>query len=760
MSNSKIFGYILFLFIAIIFFLYLIFISPFISLPPLGKHAWNESIYLTFLHSIIKNNNPFFFYQAYDLNRPDFNVGYVYFWTNYLLIKLVKIINLSELFSFRLLSTISTLLSLITFSFILIKFKLKKFIILLSLIFFLFSPLVIYYGWKAQLEPFLILLFLVSQFTLIKFIKGEGGTYSHNISCLILGILIASRSNFIVFLPLYFIPFLFSIKEKDAILKKLQLLVIPIFLIVGGILIMILPSSILYPQYSPLTFLYKRIFEAGIYAFSAGAEIKSPMLVFINDALWKQIALLLPFSIFSFFIFKNEIKSPRLRIYFLLLAVVTLIFFSLTYIHTSNHTYQTYYGILWFVLASSISLNFFIKIFKKYISRLGSKKQIPYMIIFSFVLLNVFLSCHFTTSFYGLYTEEIYDDIDAYGTYESYMVGSIIKYILNEANDTEGYILVQSPTVYYPTHHPSLDYNMLYKWNNKTKSYTGYSFFKNQSEFIEEIKSRSISILTITPDVFGSMSKKFSEYKNFNFVDICYTKNFVISINKEILHQNPKIKIKCINFLLNLTSNDDIASRVLSSDWLTSMDVSCRLCEDLEELSYYKHSTKKFQIPEIDSLRNNFTLALFLYTDSIEEQTDIVSKGSIWKIRFGNRNDIYMECPKTSEGYGWIDGVYYTPNLFLPTCIVFRYSSQNANIFVNGINKSETFYLIKNNTRVKTSPTNLLFSDDPLIIGNEKFEGRIKIQVFNRVFDNEEITRLCSIKIPEEFIPNLIFESE
>jgi len=72
------------LLIVLIFTLYLVLIYPYVHMPPVGRHAWNEAIYLTFLHSIMSNNNPFLYYQAYDKNRPDFNVGYLYFWVNYI----------------------------------------------------------------------------------------------------------------------------------------------------------------------------------------------------------------------------------------------------------------------------------------------------------------------------------------------------------------------------------------------------------------------------------------------------------------------------------------------------------------------------------------------------------------------------------------------------------------------------------------------------------------------------------------------------
>lgn len=723
--------------------LYLVFVHPFISLPALGKHAWNEAIYLTFLHSLVKDNHPFFFYQAYDVNRPDFNVGYIYFWANCFFTKLINIfITLQEFLSFRLLSLVSTLLTLIVLFFILEEFKISRFVIPITLLFFLFSPLILYYGWKAQLEPLLNFLFLLSQLFLIKFVKKGNKNFYFYISCLMLGVLISSRSNFVVFLPVYFVPFLFL--EKGKTLKGFLL---TISLVAFGSLITVLPSAILYPQYSPLIFLYKRIFEAGKYAFSPGKEIRNVMLVFINDALWKQIILSAPLSIFSLFVFKRSISSSKLKIYFLLLSLTTWIFFSLVYAHAANHTYQTYYGILWFMLGTSITLNFFYNSYKKYIS---------YLVIFSLIVFNIYFSYHFVTSFYGLYTDKFYDNIDAYGTYESYIVGKILKYIVDETN-LSGYLLVQSPTVYNPTYHPSITYQEVYRWNDKTKDYSYYNFFNNPTEFIEEIKKRNIALLTITPDVFARISKEFSEYKDRNFIDVCYTKNFTISLNSNIFYRDPTIKLKVINFLRDLLNRDKIASKVTYNDWLASMDIPFYISKNMEKLPYFNHTSLSLKVPKADVMKNNFTIVIFLYTTTLQSDTDIVTKGNIWKVKFGGNKDIYFEASKTSEGYGWIDGAYYVPYLALPSCIVFRYSTDNVSIYINGVKKSETFFLIKNNSKIIMKPPNLLTSTEPLVLGSEKFGGRIKVLIFSKPLNEDEIFKISSFK--EDYKQFLIFEN-
>lgn len=510
---------------------YIILINQFVFMPPVGRHAWNEAIYLTFLHTIVDNNNPFLLYQAYDIARPDYNVGYTYFLTSYIFFDFFKIMHLdiSEMIIFRLLSIFSTLMSLAIIFFIMKEFDIRNNTIYTVLILYLFSPLVMNFGWKAQIEPFLILLFLISQLLFIKFLKYRNQTNLY-ISCLIFGTIIASRSNFIVFTPIYVVPFLLS--------KDLKRMISVPFLTIFAIFITIAPSLILYPQYGQLGFLYKRIFDAGAYATFAGKPIDNVISTFIDDALWKQALLLFPLTILSLLFFKKVVQI-RLRSYFTLLFLTSWSFLLYTHIHTANHIYQMYYAILLMILAGGISIDTLSNKLKRYSS----------YFLYSLILISAILSYNYATSFYGLYTARIYNgDIDAYGTFESYDVGVAMRQILNETK-SDGYILVQSPTVYYPAYHQSITYFGDFKWNSEKRNYTSYSFFEDQNAFIDDIKTRNIDMLTITPDVYGNKIQKFDDYINSNFVDICNTKNFAIFLNKTIFDNNISIKSRCNDFL-------------------------------------------------------------------------------------------------------------------------------------------------------------------------------------------------------------------
>jgi len=450
------------------------------------------------------------------------------------------------------------------------------------------------------------------------------------------------------------------------------------------------------------------------------------------------------------------IYSLKLKFYFLLLGIITLIFFLLVYPHASNHTFQTYYGLLWFSLASCVTFNFIENIIKQ--------KYIIYLIISLFVFIHLFLSVYFIISFYGLFTDKIYDKIDAYGTYESYAVGQTLKYILEETNNNSGYILVQSPTVYYPSYRQSLTYHEVYSYDLEKNDYLFYNYFKNQSEFLSEIENRNIILMTITPDVFYTMSNEFLKYKNMNFVDICYTKNFVISMNETVFHNSPEIKINCINFLNNMTKNDNLANNTISNQWLESASILTKIEKNFENSLFIDKNFKEFNGLKLN--KNNFTILLFLNSDNLVNNTDIVTlkdqintneKNNIWRVRFGGNNDIYLEIPKAMDGYSWMEGVYYYPQLNLPTCVVFMYSPNNYGTYINAVKKSETFFLLKNEERLKSIPSDLNFTQNQsLIIGSENFKGKIKTFIFNQTFSDTDIFNICLF--PEEF--NFSFTSE
>jgi hypothetical protein len=254
------------------------------------------------------------------------------------------------------------------------------------------------------------------------------------------------------------------------------------------------------------------------------------------------------------------------------------------------------------------------------------------------------------------------------------------------------------------------------------------------------------------------MSDEFREYIENNFVEVCSTKNFLIKLKKEIFNENPDVKIKCNKFLYDQITSYGKISELNTDSWLESTGVSIELYDNLEEFNFYNYSEKQFNISEVNSLENNFTLVVYLYTHKIPTDKSIISKGNIWNLKFGSSNDLYLEVPNTSKGYGWIDGVYFDPYLSLPTCVVIKYSKNEGSIYVNNVKKTDVFFLIENETRNTAKPIDLLIDNDPLIIGNKDFQGRIKLLIFNRIFEDSEIKKLCSLVIENEYAENLIFE--
>ena len=69
----------------LLIFSYIVFELFFVlPLPIVGIHSWNESVYLSLAKYMQKGGNPFVFKAAFDPFRPDYNVGYLFFWASYI----------------------------------------------------------------------------------------------------------------------------------------------------------------------------------------------------------------------------------------------------------------------------------------------------------------------------------------------------------------------------------------------------------------------------------------------------------------------------------------------------------------------------------------------------------------------------------------------------------------------------------------------------------------------------------------------------
>ncbi len=717
--SSKIYYAIAFVFV---FFIYFLSIHGYLYDPPVGRHGWNEALYMTFLHSITQSGTPFLFFQAYDSQRPDFNVGYVYFWAAYAFEKVVSF--LPEMFSFRLISLISTFLSMIVLFYLLLMFKIHPLAAFFSVSMVLFSPLIFYYGWKVQLEPFLILLFFLSQVLLLAYIKDRSRFAVFCASGFILGVLVASRSNFIVFTPLLLVPSFLEYKENKLSIKRLF---IGSFLVLVGMLTTILPSAILYPQYGPFTFLYNRIFQADSYAFSAGKDVGNYFMTFLLDGLVKQLVLLLPLSILGLFLaFRMELD--RLKTYFFALGFLSLIFFALVYRHASNHPFQLYYGLLWIALAVGISLDF--------IQNYLGKTYLGFALFVSFFFLHFVFSLFFLYSYYGFYSAQIYEGVDAYGTFESYAVGKSINEIMSNVN-SKGYALVQSPTVYYPAYSPAFTYYELYRFDPISKQYSSFSYFSNQSAFLGEVEKRNVVLLTVTPEVYSSMTREFFDYKSRNFVDLCYTKNFMISINKSVFFDHPGLAKECYKSLDNFSSG---ASRIPFGIRSLSIGSLSGRSAALDALNS-KNDTVISSGNVYSS--NNFTMLLFLNSNDFRVGERIAgiddSAGKpVLSVKFGGNYDLYLEASSTKKGYGWMSGGYYLPFINESACVVFSYSPSYYGVYIDGVDSGSQFYLLKDGIAYESLPEDIVISGPgKLVVGG--FSGAGKVFVFNQTFPHEDL---------------------
>ena len=532
---------------------YLYVVSGYLGLPPVGFHAWDESQYLAVLHNIVAHNAPFLFLDAYDLQHPVFYSGFLFYWAEFLSYAFASFLGASnEIIIFRASSIAATFASAILLTAILNEFGVKRLANLTSVVLFVASPLAVYFGWKAILEPILVCIFLFSQLIVVRALKRRTfPTVPMVVSLIMGGSLMASKFDFAPFMPLWLLPPLFfGGHEVLSAFRRLAYVLLAVAAVVAGAAITLFPSQLLYPQYFPaeLNILAGYLVGNAEAALSIPMQFPNAMLTFIFRVTWIQTTVFFPLCLMGMMSVRRIRVEKPLKIYFLVLSFVTLLFLLLTYPNDAVNFYQAYYAVPWLVLGTGL-----------FLQRLGDTrhKGITGVAILALVLLSVAISGYNLNSFYGIGSSRVYSGIDPYGTIESYVVGLTIRYVLNQTGNPAGYALVQSPTMIYPIDHESLNFQDMYVWNSSLREYTAlYSLFDNESQFVAELETKNIAILTLTPDVSAAMTPSLGDYIARGFTGICHTSHTTIMLNTTLYVQYPFIGQSCDGYLAGLAASN------------------------------------------------------------------------------------------------------------------------------------------------------------------------------------------------------------
>ncbi len=664
----------------------LVFVLP---LPLVGVHSWNESVYLSMAKFTQEGGNPFVFRAAYDPIRPDYNVGYLFFWASYIFHSVTRGFSTPTFAAFlwlsRAFSLIATSISSFLIYSIAMRFSKREWCAYAAVVGFLFSPLVLYFGTKFQLEPFAFSVFLFSW--LLVFRYAETGKFRYGIlGFTILGALIATRQIFAIYVPAFLLtPFIGRIKrqpQKEARAKS----ALSISALILGFLSPVLLTQFIVPEYTPIKFQFLRLIESPSMALTSPEQTGNLITQYFENSLLSSLGLIFLFVPVMIAILSYK-RTVNIEILAFLCGGIT--YFVFAFLHNIVHMYHSYY-FLPIVILSLVFVTDFV---------LENKRKSMVIILSAFLVGSLIFSIWETTSFYGVGSSRIYRDIDPYGNLDSVFAGYFINrfYQVNANSgfldqDVTYYSLVQSPAVYFYEETPTISYYDFFIWNSTHKDYEGFNFFSDQESFLQALHKRSLFILTITPDVYQNRTLAFQDYLQENFVFIASEGVYDFYLNQTIFDNDPKFCKNQAFLILEGLENSGVAPRE-SIQALINMSKWYRITERNRSLGdvLLNQSPQTFHVDSGELGNRSFTLEISGLTKLAPSMETIVSLDEAVNIRYGGSEDVYLDLI-SDDGYRWISGVDISKHYWQNLTLTFVYDSDafRAEIYVNGILLSNT----------------------------------------------------------------------
>ena len=719
----------------LLIFSYIVFELFFVlPLPIVGIHSWNESVYLSLAKYMQEGGNPFVFKAAFDPFRPDYNVGYLFFWASYIFHYIPNVIFEYTSETFLLISRVFSLVATLVSSFFIYKIAMKlsknEWCAYVAAIGFLFSPLILYFGTKFQLEPFALAVFLFSWLLTIKY--AETGKYRYGIfAFIILGALIATRQIFAIYIPAFLLTTSRITKrqqQKNAGIKSI-FSILTLFL---GFLSPIMLTQLMVPEYSPLKFQFLRLMESPTLASTHYGQTENLIIQYFENSLMSSLGLIFLFVPVMIIILAYERK---INIEILAFLFGGSIYFIFAFRHNIGHMYHNYYFLPIIILSLVFVTKFVLE-----------KRRKAFATFFSiFFICSIIFSIWQTTNVYGVSSSRIYREIDCYGNLDSVFAGQFINRF-HQVNEKNGlldqnityYSLVQSPAVYFYEEIPTISYYDFYKWDAINKEYEGFNYFTNQESFSIALQKRNVFVLTITPDVYQHQEQTFQRYIQDNFAFIGSEGVYDFYLNQTIFNKDPKFcKNQAFLILENLENSHIAPAEVCQSVMnLSNWYRITKRTESLNEVVINEYP-QNFSIENKKLNNRTVTVEISLINKIIPQMETIVSLDDAVNIRYGDSRDIYLELFSV-DGYRWISGVDVSKFSWqrLKLTFVYDVDALRAEIYINGILMSNT---LKGVNGTSFSPISLSYKN---FIKTHLYSNATEIysiEVWNRALSENEI---------------------
>lgn len=525
--------------------------SSYVTLPLVGPHAFNESTFLLVIRHMLEANDPTSFVTRYDPASPTYNGRYLYYWTVFIYLKGLSLLGLNLEANLALFVRLFSVASSIAGFYLVYRLcdylvgwnglaDRLSYVLVAGL--YLFSPLVLWYGSKSVIEPFVMTVYLVLMYLLLMALEG-GDTRRLYAIAFAFGVVAVSRSPFLVLagvFPLARILYPSTVTNRD-------LAFVSIFGFVG-FMAPVLVTQAIHPEYDPLRFIVVRFLEVAPRQAATDRSGQLMAVRYLRNSLLPTLGLL-GFSSVAFPLLDRR-EFRQWSLFFL----PSFAYFTLTYQHNIIHNYHNYY----FVVPALLIVAFVFHRLNHYEGFRADQ---------SIVVILVLSAALFGSNLY-LFDQEY--PLEGEGNvYVSQPAGNKWSIYVGKAiglagTDDASYNLLTSPVTGYYSEHQFIGYKFFFVWNETTREYDRrYDYYANPTAFVNGLAERRVTYLVTSPAVHANADASFETYLSSGYVRLDKIGPFTVYVNRNenvVERQSDWIKAK------HALADDPITARLNVKD--------------------------------------------------------------------------------------------------------------------------------------------------------------------------------------------------
>ena len=488
-----------------------------LCVPFIGRHGWNEALYASIVDDYLRNNRQYPYLAQFI--RPDFNLGILFY-----LIESVSVYFFGNYeWAYRLPILLASLINVLLFYLIGMETFRKKTLSLILAFLYSTLPMTVYYGVRTQPEELLFLFYLISMFTLTKYISTNKNKYLY-ISSFMLGI-----SSFLVkqtFMHFIFVIILLHLiitfKQKTKLKRALYVTLILSILFLIPLAVQLIILAYFAPQeFHPTIFYISRIIIGPLSRLVPSKAIQEKIYyeginiqkifqgIQLAFGYYFGIPVLILSALGLILLGRTKCMTAFKKINLLLNLTLGLVSLYIMKYHLVNHEYYFYIILYPLLVFATISI---YKLSKTLLKFLKVKRRLLSLMLF-LVIPSILL-----TSF-------SYSYIDYWQFHDGFANTSAIKageYIRVRTSEDE-VIVVQSPVMGFYAKRPNLHWGYLWVMNKtfledvtlvdmitKRSSLLEWDTIyrtTNSSNIIKILEYWRPKILVISPDVSDALSQ-------------------------------------------------------------------------------------------------------------------------------------------------------------------------------------------------------------------------------------------------------------